>query len=124
MYFYYHFYYYKEYNTESIEKIQRVLEILDIQTSGKESERFQKFIENDIRFEEIFRYVARNIIEKNEYSEFKELLKFAKSAKIHLDDETLEFKVKKDKKGVELERLIQEVAKLKFLKKVISSKLL
>ena len=87
-------------------------------------EKFKEFIENDNPNSiDFLKYVFRNIVEKSRFPDIQKLVEFVQDYKIHLDDSTLETKLRKEKKGEELERLLKEFTKLNSLKRLISLKL-
>ena len=115
---------FKEFKPEIIEKIVRTLESLGINSlkTPLELDKIKKFIEIKLKPEEFYTYVVRHFIQRSNCPELKGLLKFAQEFNLHLDDPNLEAKLRKEKKGNELESLWHEFAKLTQLKKINSLK--
>jgi len=87
-----------------------------------ELEKIKEFVEIKLKPDDFYKYVVRHFIQRANSPELKGLLKFAQEQNLHLDDSSLESKLRKEKKGGELDSLSHEFDKLKQLKKMISLK--
>lgn len=102
----------------------RTLEVLEIRdpSEPKDLAKLRGFLENEITSSDCFRYVLRRNLEKADHSEFENLLNFCRKTNIRLEDSELEKRLRKEKKGADLEACLKEYDKLMELKEIFVGK--